>query len=119
MEGLDFIRMKPDNSVMKGGVSSETAVRALVEPGKAYAVYLRRVKRTGKSAKSSVPEEKKASRTTLRLEIPAGSYRAEWISPWTGELVKSEAFCSWRWNSALAFAGILRSYCVADQESER
>ena len=38
---FDFIRMKPDNSVIKGGVPDSLSARALVEPGKAYAIYLR------------------------------------------------------------------------------
>jgi hypothetical protein len=40
MRGFDFIRMRPDNSVIKSAPAGRTA-RALVEPGKAYAVYIR------------------------------------------------------------------------------
>jgi hypothetical protein len=40
VESFDFIRMKPDRSVLKGGVPPGAAAQALVEPGKAYAVYL-------------------------------------------------------------------------------
>ena len=38
---FDFVKMKPDNSVIKGGVPPGTTARALVEPGQAYAIYLR------------------------------------------------------------------------------
>ncbi|HEU0011347.1 MAG TPA: PA14 domain-containing protein [Verrucomicrobiae bacterium] len=38
---FNFIRMKPDNAVIKGGVPVTLTARALVEPAKAYAVYLR------------------------------------------------------------------------------
>ncbi|MBI2946937.1 MAG: hypothetical protein HYY23_04780 [Verrucomicrobia bacterium] len=38
---FDFVRMHPDNSVIKGGVPPGLTARALVEPGKAYALYLR------------------------------------------------------------------------------
>ena len=38
---FDFIRMKPDNSAIEGGVPDGLSARALVEPGKAYAIYLR------------------------------------------------------------------------------
>jgi hypothetical protein len=39
--GFDFIRMRPDNSVIKTGIPDGTAARALVEEGKSYAIYLR------------------------------------------------------------------------------
>jgi hypothetical protein len=38
---LNFLRMKPDNSVIKGGVPVTLTARAMVEPARAYAVYLR------------------------------------------------------------------------------
>src|SRR5947209_9319908 len=40
MNGFDFVAMKPDNSVIRGEPPGLSA-RALVEPGKQYAVYLR------------------------------------------------------------------------------
>ena len=39
--GFDFLKMKPDNSIIKGGVPKGVTARALVQPSKAYAVYLR------------------------------------------------------------------------------
>jgi hypothetical protein len=48
IHGLDFIRMKPDNSVLAGGVPDGLDVRALVEPGKAYAVYASALGVTGR-----------------------------------------------------------------------
>ncbi len=39
--GFDFIRMKPDNSVIKAGVPPTHTARALVEHGRQYAIYLR------------------------------------------------------------------------------
>jgi hypothetical protein len=83
MDHLDFVHMKPDNSVIKGGrvtapltgspAEARVTVRALVEPGKAYAVYVRG-----------------GSRTELALELPAGSYRVEWVDTKTGEVAKAE-----------------------------
>src|SRR5205807_10145974 len=62
IEGFDFIKMKPDNAVIKGGVPAGGTARALVDRGKAYAVYVK----GGTEAK-------------LVLDLPAGSYRAEWV----------------------------------------
>jgi hypothetical protein len=42
VHSFDFIRMKPDTSCVKGGVPAGGSVRAMVEPGRAWAIYLRR-----------------------------------------------------------------------------
>ncbi|MBI2927618.1 MAG: hypothetical protein HYY24_18125 [Verrucomicrobia bacterium] len=39
--GFDFIRMKPDNAVIKAGVPPTHTALALVERGRQYAIYLR------------------------------------------------------------------------------
>lgn len=39
--GFDFIRMKPDTAIIKGGVPDGYSARALAEHNKAYAIYLR------------------------------------------------------------------------------
>lgn len=57
MHGFDFVRMAPDNTLVKGGVPEGMRASGLVEPGKAYAVYL------GPTGEYSV-------RWTSRLEPP-------------------------------------------------
>jgi hypothetical protein len=85
LEGFDFVKMKPDNAVLrkvritpapvpKGGKAGPApAARALVEVGRQYAVYVR-----GGTA------------ADLTLDLPAGTYRAEWVGPRTGKVEKSE-----------------------------
>jgi hypothetical protein len=83
VDSLDFVHMKPDNSVIKGGrvtavlagnpAEARVTARALVQPGKAYAVYVRG-----------------GTRAELSLEMPAGKYRAEWVDTKTGAVAKSE-----------------------------
>ena len=89
MDGLDLAAMKPDNAVVKDGrvtapltggdkgsaKEAKATVRALVEPGKAYAVYV----------KGGVQAE-------LALDLPRGSYRAEWVNTKTGAIDKTEDF---------------------------
>jgi hypothetical protein len=41
IHSFDFVRMKPDNTVIKGGIPPTGTARALVEPGKAMAIYIR------------------------------------------------------------------------------
>jgi len=73
LDGFDFIRMKPDETLLKGGLPANGRARVLSEPGKQYAVYFF----GGPSVKPS-------------LALPAGKYQAEWLSPLTGKLLKSE-----------------------------
>ena len=80
LNSFDFVRMKPDNSVVKGGVPSGYTARALAAPSRACAIYLR-------------PADWKQARRVeglgLEIELPAGKWHAEWISPLTGELLAS------------------------------
>ncbi len=69
IHSFDFIRMKPDRSVVKGGLTGQANLYALVETGKQYAVYL-----FG------------GSQANLELELPAGNYQAEWLDPVTGKV---------------------------------
>lgn len=96
VESFDFLRMKPDNSFIKGGVARgdrltyiwkhhrsswwglheeppDPRAWALAEEGKAYAIYI-----------------KGGNRLELQVDLPAGSYRVEWINTKTGETAKSE-----------------------------
>src|SRR5690606_33656603 len=47
IHGFDFLRMKPDNSVIKGGVPAGGTARALVDTAKAIAIYVRNEGSTG------------------------------------------------------------------------
>jgi hypothetical protein len=77
IDGFDFVRMKPDNGVLVSGTPGGKTVRALVEPGKAYAVYLR-------------PAPPQSTETALTIDLPPGTYRAEWIEPASGRVIKHE-----------------------------
>jgi len=85
MQRLGLVHMKPDNAVLKGGVPAGMTARALVERGQTYAIYIRPVKTTP-------PDAKQETVSVLELELPAASYRAEWISPLTGKRLRTDAF---------------------------
>jgi hypothetical protein len=70
LNGLDFIAMRPDDSVVKNAAPAEGAIRALVHPGQAYAIYLR-----GRPAEDA-----------LTITLPEGKYQAEWIDVLRGEV---------------------------------
>ncbi len=73
IHGFDFLKMKPDNAIIKGGLPDKARARALVEPGRQYAIYV-----FG------------GTQANLVLEIPAGRYQAAWLNPLTGEIAKRE-----------------------------
>jgi hypothetical protein len=75
LAGFELVNMHPDNSVVRGGVPDKGSTRVLVEPGKQYAIYVRG-----------------GEQTTLRVELPTGAYRAEWIDTKSGEIAGQEAF---------------------------
>jgi hypothetical protein len=54
--------------VIKGGVPEGGTGRALVEPGNAYAIYIRGGRQPAK----------------LRVDLPAGLYWVEWLHPRSG-----------------------------------
>ena len=72
--GFDFVRLKPDVAVVAGRGPCITA-RILSEPGKAYAVYIRRID-CGPNPDSGF--------TSLVLALPPGHWRAEWLNTTTG-----------------------------------
>jgi len=75
INGFDFIRMRPANSAIKGGVPQKVTVRVLAEIGKAYAIYVNG-----------------GSEVRLAVELPKGKYRAEWVNTKTGKTDKAERF---------------------------
>jgi len=75
INSFDFIKMKPDNSIIKGGIPEKATARALVENGRAYAIYIN----GGNEAQ-------------LQVELPKGKYAADWINTKTGKSDKKESF---------------------------
>jgi hypothetical protein len=75
INGFNFVKMIPDNSVIKGGVPEEATARALVEKDRAYAIYING-----------------GNEANLVLELPEGKYKVEWIDTKTGEIEKRRLF---------------------------
>ena len=75
INSFDFINMRPDNSVIKGGIPGKATARALVQEGRAYAVYING-----------------GSEAQLMVEVPAGKYTAQWLNTKTGKIEKTETF---------------------------
>jgi hypothetical protein len=83
LEGFEFVKMKPDNTVFRGDAPAGMTMRVLAEPGQAYAIYLRPKPKTKPAARPS--------EMSIRIDLPAGKFRAEWFSPETGTSLAKEA----------------------------
>jgi hypothetical protein len=68
LESFDFLRMKPSPETVKGGAPKDVTVYVLAEPGRQYALFLR-----------------KSAGATLELDLPMGTYDGLWLIPVTGE----------------------------------
>ena len=87
--GFDFISMTPDNSVIKE-VSDQLTASALIDTGKAYAVYFHvPIPKKSKQLEQHLRNDIKAE---LVLDLPEGRYQAEWINTETGRIEKTDAF---------------------------
>ena len=82
IEGFDFIRMKPDSTVIKGWVTEGVSAVVLSEPGVAYAIYLRKL-----DLKDITPVTGE-----LAFDLPSGNYKAVWLDPTTGKLEPETTF---------------------------
>ena len=89
INGFDFLRMAPENSVIKGGVPPGGTARALVEPGRALAIYVRR-KGAAAAPEGEMPVSSESGPPgSLQVELSEGQWRAEWLDPPTGSVVRT------------------------------
>ena len=84
---FDFVRMRPDNSIVKS-VSGGLSARVLARRGRAYAIYIRVP--LPKKPKNIRDYLKDRVKTTLVLDLPAGRYRIEWVNVKTGKTIQFE-----------------------------
>lgn len=73
IESFDFIRMKPDNSILKVSKGNVSGFQVLAETGKQYGIYF-----SGESL------------SEITLELPDGEYTTEWINLLTGNIDRSQ-----------------------------
>jgi hypothetical protein len=88
IEGFDFLKMKPDRSFVVSGMSPGTFYRGMSERGQQYAFYHHHSKLKPYVYKV-VPG---AYEETLTLDLPSGTYRADWVNPSTGAILDTSTF---------------------------
>jgi hypothetical protein len=91
MDSIDFVRMAPVSNVLRSGTPEGASARVLATPGRSYALYLHHGRQpSGRGVKYAVDATPRSAQ--IGLDLPAGSYRAEWIDTKTGKTSKREDF---------------------------
>ena len=83
-QALDFVHMAPAAAGLIGGAPEGSSVRALVQEGKAYALYLHHG-RVVKDAKPRYQVDGTKRTAKLTLQLPKGRYAVEWLDPKSGK----------------------------------
>ena len=86
---FDFLKMHQDKSFIVGGVTSGAYCRGISEPGRQYALYLHHSTGAGETAYMVTPGTYVEK---LVLDLPAGSYEADWVDPASGTVVRTDTF---------------------------
>lgn len=89
LRGFDFIHMRPDASVVRGGLPAGGSARALVEPGRAIAVYIRNEVPT-RDAKPLSQQGAPLGRTAPVLDLGPGRWTATWLDTKTGRVLRRQ-----------------------------
>ncbi len=74
IHAMNFLAMKPDNSIIQNKLPSGVTARALVESGKTIVIYLRN-------------EPSKVEKTKLEVVLADGKWHGEWLDTKTGAVI--------------------------------
>jgi hypothetical protein len=90
IRGFNYTMMKRDTSFVASGVPADAFTSSLSEPGNQYAFYIHH----SEFDKPKIPHTyivvPGKYKEELAFNIPAGKYRAEWVNPTDGSVIKSE-----------------------------
>jgi|WetSurMetagenome_2_1015567.scaffolds.fasta_scaffold04197_4 hypothetical protein len=75
---IDFVNMKPSNSIIEENFDGPATLRVLAKEGSQYLLYLNNIKSS--RADGFLTEYSKK----FAISLPQGDYKAEWINPLTG-----------------------------------
>jgi len=79
---LNFIDMKPAKETITSPLPPDAFARVMVQPGKVYWIYMHHSKhRTYGSFITGYEAQQGRHSDSLELEVPAGTYRVQWIRP--------------------------------------
>ncbi len=88
IEGFDFLKMRPDRNFVVSGMPAGVYYRGTSERGEQYALYHHHSKR--RPYVYTVQPE--AYQERLTLELPTGTYEADWFNPSNLSVFGTETF---------------------------
>ena len=90
IHSFDFVKMRADDSFVLSGVPKGAYCRGMSQPGEQYALYHHH----SDLAESTAYYITRPGnyRETMILNLPAGTYRAEWVDPASGAVLDSASF---------------------------
>lgn len=90
IDSFDFIKMHPDTSFVVSGIPSGAYCRGISQPREQYALYHHHSVLAHSDAYYVVTPGKYAE--TLVLNLPSGTYKADWIDPASGSSLGTLTF---------------------------
>jgi len=89
--GYRLSAMAPAPQLIGSPTPDGASIRVLAEPGKQYVIYIHH----GRVAPDQKPQyivDRQPHTASVRLNLPAGSYQAEWVDTRTGRVIAGEIF---------------------------
>ena len=87
INSFDFVKMLADKNFVVGGLPKGVYCRGISQPGEQYALYHHHSELdAGNHFYITTPGN---YRETLVLDLPPGSYKADWVDPTSGSVVSS------------------------------
>jgi hypothetical protein len=89
IHSFDFLKMSPGQNFVARGVPVGVYCRGISEVGKQYALYHHHSRRDTESSYTVTPGDYIEN---LDLDLPGGTYVADWVDPASGSFLGSETF---------------------------
>ena len=89
IDSFSFVNMVPDKGFVLSGFDRETHYRGLSQYGRQYALYIHHSEGGGGASYIVTPGQ---YRENLVLNLPPGSYKAEWIDPASFATMATDSF---------------------------
>jgi hypothetical protein len=93
LESFDYVAMQPDRGFVISGLGRQIHYRGMSQHGVQYALYMHHSEGGEGGSYSVCPGNYEE---TLVLDLPPGTYKAEWIDPASGSVIGTETFTQGR-----------------------
>jgi hypothetical protein len=91
---MDFVKMRRNEAFTINTTSSKPYSRSICEPGKQYAFYMHHSKNPVENPSSFIYYEAEPGKYIdhIGFKIPKGTYRADWVNPSNGKIIRTIYF---------------------------